>query len=87
MRLLLEIGIIFGLCLVGEGIAMILPLPIPGNIIAMLVLLVCLLVKWLKPRHIEHVSQFLLQNMAFFFIPASIGILKNFDRIDRKSVV
>lgn len=78
MHLLLEIGIIFGLCLLGEGISVLLPFPIPGNIIGMLLLLLFLGLKWLKPGHVAHVGQFLLQNMAFFFVPAGVGIIKNY---------
>ena len=31
-----------------------------------------------KPHHIEKNSNFLLKNMAFFFIPAGVSILDNY---------
>lgn len=76
MSIIVQIGIFFLICLAGELFSALLPIPIPGSIIAMLFL--CLLFKLIKPEHIEKKSDFLLGNMAFFFIPAGVGILEQF---------
>lgn len=81
MSLLLEVAIIFAICILGEALAILLPIPIPGNIIGMMMLLIFLIFKWVKPTHIQNVSQFLLKNMAFFFIPAGVTIIKNDEHI------
>lgn len=78
MNIIVQVGIFFLICLAGELISALLPIPVPGSIVAMLLLFLCLLLKVLKPKHIEAKSDFLLGNMAFFFIPAGVGILEQF---------
>lgn len=79
MKLILQISIIFAICLLGEGISMILPIPFPSSVISMIILFIFLLLKWLKVDHIKEKTEFLLQNMAFFFIPAGVKMMENFD--------
>ncbi len=76
MKLLIQISIVFGICWIGEGLARFLPLP--GSVISMALLLLLLLTRAVKPEHIREKSDFLLQNMAFFFIPAGVAILDSF---------
>ena len=40
-------------------------------------LFLLMLVKIIKERHIKDVSQFMLKNMAFFFIPVAVSIMDN----------
>ena len=75
MKLLIQIGIIFGVCWVGEGLSQLLPLP--GSVISMILLFLLLLTKLVKPAHIAEKSDFLLKNMAFFFIPAGVAIMES----------
>lgn len=44
--------------------------------IAIVLLFLLLLSRVLRPDHIRQKSDFLLQNMAFFFIPAGVGIME-----------
>ncbi len=76
---MLQIGIVFGVCLVGETVAHYLPFPIPSSVISMILLFVLLLTGWLRVEHIREKTDFLLKNMAFFFIPAGVGIMGQFD--------
>lgn len=76
MKMILQIGVVLGICLLGEGIALLLPIPFPGSVIAMVLLFLLLLSRVLRPDHIRQKSDFLLQNMAFFFIPAGVGIME-----------
>lgn len=76
MGIIIQIGIFFVICLVGEFLSSLLPVPIPGSILAMVLLFLLLVTKVLKPKHIAEKSDFLLGNMAFFFIPAGVGILE-----------
>ena len=75
MKLFREAIIIFGIYLVGELLSGLLNLPIPGNILGMLILLLLLCTKILKVKDIETVSNFLLDHLAFFFIPAGVGLM------------
>ncbi|BCN29822.1 CidA/LrgA family protein [Anaeromicropila herbilytica] len=83
MKLMLQIGVIFLICLVGEGISSILPIAFPGSVIAMILLFILLLTKVLRPDHIKEKSDFLAKNMAFFFIPAGVSIIKYYDVISK----
>jgi len=78
MKLMLQIGVVFGICLVGQIISVFLPIAIPGSVISMILLFLLLFFKVLKVDHIRQKADFLLKNMAFFFIPAGIGIIANF---------
>lgn len=81
MEIIVQVGIVFGICLVGQMISSILPIAVPSSVIGMLLLLLLLCLKIIKPHHIEKKSTFLLQNMAFFFIPAGVGIMANFGSV------
>ncbi|MGI5894925.1 MAG: CidA/LrgA family protein [Candidatus Merdivicinus sp.] len=75
MKILMQVAIVFGVCLIGEGLALLIPLP--ASVISMILLFLLLLCKLLKPAHIAEKSDFLLKNMAFFFIPAGVAIMES----------
>ena len=56
-----------------------LPFAFPASVIAMVLLLICLLTGILKVEHIREKSDFLLANMAFFFIPAGVNVINYLD--------
>ncbi len=75
MKLLRQAAIIFGICFAGEWLHQLFKLPIPGNVIGMLLLLIGLCSGFIKLAMIEEFSNFLLDHLAFFFIPAGVGVL------------
>ena len=77
MKLFREAIIILGIYLLGEFISSILSFPIPGNILGMIILLVLLCTKIIKLEQIETISNFLLDHLAFFFIPAGVGLMSS----------
>ena len=81
MKILYQIAIIFALCLLGEIISALLPFPFPPSISAMLLLLLTLFSGILRIDHIKEKSDFLLSNMAFFFIPAGVKVVEHFELI------
>ena len=70
MGIMAQIGIVLAVCLVGEGIAALLPIPFPASVISMVLLFLLLAAKLLRPHHIKEKSNFLITNMACFFVPA-----------------
>ena len=78
MRILFQLAIVFGLCLVGQFVSDILPIAIPASIISLVLLLLLLLIKAVKPRQIQEISEFLLKNMAFLFIPAGVSVVEQY---------
>ena len=53
MAILTQIGVVLGVCLVGELVAQVLPFPFPSSVIAMVLLFVLLCAKVIKPHHIR----------------------------------
>lgn len=83
MHILKQLGVLFVICLIGELVSSCLPFPFPGSVTAMLLVLVFLRAGLLKPDHIRETADYLLQNMAFFFLPAGVGLMKNLDIIQQ----
>lgn len=81
MKLLRELLIILIIYFLGELLAYTFNLPIPGNILGMIILLILLSTKIIKVESIEKVSNFFLDHLAFFFIPAGVGLLTSISYI------
>lgn len=79
MKIICQIAIIFTICWISQIVEAILRFPFPASVIGMVLLLILLLVRALKVDHIREKSDFLLSNMAFFFIPAGVSIINYFD--------
>lgn len=84
MKMMFQIGILFLVCLAGHAISVLLPFPVPGTVIGMILLFLLLLFKLVKADHMKPLSEFLLKNMAFFFVPAGVNILANLDLVKDK---
>jgi holin-like protein len=81
MKIVLQTGIIFGLCWTGQIIARLLPFDFPAGIIALFLVFFMLLTGFLRLEHIREKSDFLLSNMAFFLIPSSVNVINYFGLI------
>lgn len=79
MKIIKQVGIIFSICWLGVVMEKLLPFTFPASVIGMILLLICLLSGILKVDHIREKSDFLLSNMAFFFIPAGVNIINYLD--------
>lgn len=81
MKLMKEIVIVFGFYYLGEILKAFTGLPLPGNLIGMLLLFASLCFNLVKLEQIETLSDYLLQNLSFFFIPAGVGILTSYQYV------
>ncbi len=81
MKIFREAIIILGIYLIGELISKGFSLPLPGNIIGMIILLVLLCTKVIKVEKVENISAFFLDHLSFFFIPAGVGLISSFSSI------
>lgn len=79
MKIIYQIGIIFSICWVSQIVEALLPFAFPASVIGMVLLFVLLAFRVLKVEHIREKSDFLLANMAFFFVPAGVSIINYFD--------
>ena len=82
MKIIGQLAIILAVYLAGILLENILNLPLPGSIIGLLLMLVLLHLKVIKVEKIKQVSDFFLNNMMFFFIPATVGIMASYNVLD-----
>ena len=75
MRILLQLALILGICYAGDLIHDFTGIPVPGNILGMLILLLLLCLKIVKLEQIREISDFFLKRLAFFFLPPAIGLM------------
>ena len=75
MNILKETTIIIAIYFLGEILSKTIISFIPGNILGMLILLLLLITKVIKLEAIANISKFFLENLAFFFIPAGVGLM------------
>ena len=76
-----QIGWLLGFWLVGEIITHLFDWAIPGSIIGMILLTLSLEFKVIKLSQVEDASDFLIRNMAFFFVPPGVGLMTELELI------
>lgn len=64
--------------LVGWLIQHLTGLPLPANVIGLLLFIVALFLKWVPLRMVEETASFLLKYMSLFFVPVIVGSLAFF---------
>ncbi len=84
MRLLTQLAIVMAIGFSGLAISAVLPFPLPGSIIGMILLLLLLCFKLLQLKHIQEVGGFFLRNMGVFFVPPCVGIIEYFGLLQDK---
>ncbi|MGE4499653.1 CidA/LrgA family protein [Hydrogenovibrio thermophilus] len=67
--------------LVGESLAIVLNLPVPGPVIGMMLLFAALLWRGRSSEALDEVSDGLLSHLSLLFVPAGVGIMVYFHRI------
>lgn len=86
MNLLRQAALLFALCVAGELLSALTGGALPGNVLGMVLLLLLLLTGLLRPNAVEQISDFLLNNMAIFFLPSTLGILRIYRQIESELV-
>lgn len=73
--------LILSIYFAGEIISKLLNLPVPGNIVGMILLFLLLMSNIIKLEKVENLSNFFLDHLAFFFIPATVGLMVSFESL------
>ncbi len=81
LKVIEQICVVFAICLIAEGISAILPFPFPASVLSMVLLFLLLATRILHPHHLKEKTEFLLGNMALFFVPACVSLLKYKDAL------
>ncbi len=89
MKIFNQLGIILGIWAGGEIISSLFKniINIPGTIIGMIILFLFLQFKVIKEDTIKEVTDFLLNNMAIFFVPAGVSLIQSLGLITENIVV
>ena len=86
MKIMSQIGIILGICWVSTVVEAVLPFSFPATVIALVLTLLLLVCKVIKNEQIKDFSDFMLGNMAFFFIPVGVNIINYLDVLKSNAV-
>lgn len=81
-----QLAIIIGCLAVGDFITWLTGISVPSSIIGMLLLTFLLKVKVIKLEWVETISNFLVKNMGFFFVPPGVALMLYFDIIGKEIV-
>ena len=81
MNYIRQLGVLIACCVAGDALSILLHGALPGNVLGLTLLLLLLIFSPLRLEHVEHSAEFLLQNMACFFLPACLGVLEIFTQI------
>ncbi|UOD34637.1 CidA/LrgA family protein [Deferribacteraceae bacterium V6Fe1] len=73
--------IIFLFLFLGDSITYLTKIPIPGNVIGMILLTISLKIEIIKLNSVKPAADILVKNMAFLFVPPGVGIMIYFDLI------
>lgn len=77
MKLINQLGIIMAFWIAGDLLSHLINgiVKIPSAIMGMVLFALALTTGLIKEHHIKETSDLLLNNISFFFVPASVGIL------------
>ncbi|WP_300366601.1 CidA/LrgA family protein [Brachyspira sp.] len=78
MKLIKQFSIIFLIYSISDIFSKVLKLPIPGNVLGMMLMFILLLFGIIKESHINEASNILISNMALLFIPGTLAIIDEY---------
>ena len=76
-----QCSILFGCLALGELIVFLTGIKLPSSIIGMLLLTLFLKLGWIKLEWVQGLSNFLVANLGFFFVPPGVALMLYFDII------
>lgn len=81
MALIKQFAIIFSIYSISDIFCKSLKLPIPANVIGMLILFIFLMTGIIKEHHIDKANDILISNMSLLFVPATLAIMEEYKYI------
>lgn len=79
MHYIRQFTIILGVSFLGELLGALVPLPIPGSIYGLVIMLTCLCTGIIKLEMVQGAGKFLIEIMQLMFIPAAVGLMASWD--------
>lgn len=81
MRYIQQLSVILTISLIAELLEIIIPIPVAASIYGLLLMLFCLITKLIPLEKVEGAADFLVENMAIFFIPPTVGIMTSIEEL------
>ena len=81
MKYLKQFLIIAAVCLTGEILHILIPLPIPASIYGLILMFICLTARLIPEDRVAGVSDFLIEIMPVMFIPSAVGLLGSWEQL------
>ena len=76
-----QCAVLFGCLALGELVVFLTGIKLPSSIIGMLLLALFLKLGWIKLKWVQGLSDFLVSNLGFFFVPPGVALMLYFDVI------
>ena len=81
MELLRQFAIIAGVSFLGEGLRMLLPLPVPASVYGLVLMLIGLSTGVIRLEKVQYGAAFLIEIMPVMFIPAAVNLPNAWNQI------
>jgi holin-like protein len=75
LRYAAQLALLYLLLVAGSAVSEILPLPLPGSLVGLLLLLALLGLGVIRLRDVEDTASILVQHLNLFFIPLVVGMV------------
>lgn len=77
MKYICQLGIILGVSFAGEALAWALPLPVPASVWGLVLMLVLLILRVIRPEQIRDTAEYLISIMPLLFVPPTVGLMQS----------
>ncbi len=75
MKILKQVSIIFLISAIGETLRFVIPLPIPGTVYGLLLMLLCLHQGMIRLESVKQSGDYMLEIMPIMFVPSTVGLM------------
>jgi len=75
LQFLGQVALLAGIYYLGNQIARLAHLPIPGNVVGIVLLYLLLNLGLVRLEHVQDAADFLLRHLVFFFIPVAVDLM------------
>lgn len=79
IRIIVQIGLLALFYLIGATIQQYFNLVIPGSVIGLVILFLCLFFNIVPEKFVRDGASFMTKHLIVFFIPATVGIINYYD--------
>lgn len=81
MALIRQFAIIAGVSCLGEGLRMLIPLPIPASVYGLVLMLLGLMTGVIRLEKVQYGAAFLIEIMPLLFVPAAVGLTRSWSQL------